>query len=182
MNQKIKFKFSKNDVAKSIISVLVVLISFILINLIVWAFKYGWISRYAALLDNKDWSTSISQMSISNPVAMFYDDSRLLENEVEVLMQDKDIIKKEETQEALEENTEKNIDKEDTSIDPYDPEFEDEFNSFFGWENSELNSIKDEELYNNLNDEASNNHNASEDNASTQDHSTIKRLIQKFNE
>lgn len=177
MNKKIKFKFSKNGIAKWILSVLVVLISFILINLIIWAFKYGWVSRYTTLLDHKNWSTSISQMSISNPVAIFYDNTWISNDKN--LSQDKDSTSKETQKEDGQKTDTKNTventkEDKDSDIDPYDPEFENEFNSFFGWENSKLND--------NTTDVAVGANNESHAKSTKKDHSIIKRLIQKFNE
>ena len=194
MQEKLKCKFNKNDITKSIIWLLTILVLFILINLAIWAFKYGWISRYATLLDNKDWSDSVSQMSITNPVAIFYDETWSLDKKEN---QDLEENMAEENQNAdpdIQQETQENIDikeevEENPAIDPYDPEFEDEFNSFFGWENSELNNIEDQELYNNLSDDAVDSNEVSDShNASTgqpvqeQKNSIIKRLIERFNE
>ena len=144
--------------------VLTALIVFIVVNLIIWCIKYGWMSNYAQLLNNKDWSMSISQLSIQNPVSIFYDNNWTQTWDIlpEIDLEDETDI----------ENIQEEISQD---IDPYDPEFEDEFNSFFGWEETQdaLDINEDiEEEYNNIEDDLL------EDNS----HSVAQRLIQKFNE
>jgi hypothetical protein len=187
MKGKLNRKLSKNDIAKSIIWLLIILILFILINLVIWASKYWGIGRYASLLDNKDWSTSISQTSITNPVAMFYDDTWLLDDKWNDNIEINTEIKLEVKQEQQENDFIENLPEAKPAIDPYDPEFEDEFNSFFWWENSELTTMENNNLYNSLNDEAENDEiwaiqNTANLDTQDQKHSIIQRLIQKFNE
>jgi len=90
------------------------------------------------ILNEKDRDTSIWQVSISDPISIFWlFNTDTTNNENSNLEQDqKTIPDSTENEEEIEK-----IDTQDTStgsneMDPYDPEFEDEFNSFF-WGNED---------------------------------------------
>ncbi len=111
---------------------------FLLVNLIYGCFKYDGVKNYMQILNEKDRDTSIWQVSISDPISIFWlFNTDTTNNENSNLEQDqKTIPDSTENEEEIEK-----IDTQDTStgsneMDPYDPEFEDEFNSFF-WGNED---------------------------------------------
>lgn len=95
---------------------------FTIINLVYGCFKYDWITNYMEILNEKDWNTTISEVNILDPISilsLFNDDVVSLSGDVEEI-EEVDIIPEVEE-----------VSTWDNEIDPYDPEFEDEFNSFF---------------------------------------------------
>ena len=142
------------------------------------------VSNYMQLLNDKDWSQSISQISIKNPssiFSIFYIGSGniLLDNNSEMNAEDTTEIIEWETEIAQETiDTWDNTDiKTWNSLDPYDPAFEDDFNSFFGWEEPEWDNntweileISEETWFDTSGDIAE------------EDHTVAEELIKKFNE
>lgn len=129
---------------KVICWILWVIICFILVNLIIWTIKYWWTKAYSQILNEKNWQESVSEFSILRPrtrVAMFYknpqentekqvEENLLNELDNEASEQVDDIFN-----EILSGDAEVN-EEESTNHNPYDPDYEDEFNSFF-WNTSE---------------------------------------------
>lgn len=129
---------------KVICWILWIFICFILINLIIWTIKYWGTKAYSKILNEKDWQESMSEFSILRPrtrVAMFYknpqedtgqtvEENLLNELDTEASAEVDDIFN-----ELLSWDTE-GIEEENVNRNPYDPDYEDEFNSFF-WNASE---------------------------------------------
>ena len=122
---------------------------FIVINLIIWTVKYWWTKAYSQILNQKDWQESMDEFSLLKPktrVAIFYQDSQgsvwddiddnlwdLLDTETSAQVDD--IINK------LLSGEEEMTDDGSTNRNPYDPDYEDEFNSFFGITSNEAPEI-----------------------------------------
>lgn len=131
---------------KVICWILWIFICFILINLIIWTIKYWGTKAYSKILNEKNWQESMAEFSIIRPktrVAMFYESTQEDTNQTveENLLNELDTEASAEVDdifnellswdtEGIEENVNRN---------PYDPDYEDEFNSFF-WVDSEDNS------------------------------------------
>ena len=120
-------------VSKIICGIFVVIILFILVNLINWVVWYWWTKNYVEILNNKDRNESISQISISKPktrISIFYDSQENID--IESIVEDVNV----------EENTGDEVaswgveEEKEINHNPYDPDYEDEFNSFF-WMASE---------------------------------------------
>lgn len=134
-------------VCKVICWILWIFMCFILVNLIIWTIKYWGTKTYSEILNQKDWQESMSEFSILRPktrVSIFYKDSQediekwLEENHIneaddETISEVDSILN-----EFLSWDTEI-TEEENVNHNPYDPDYEDEFNSFF-WVDSEDNS------------------------------------------
>lgn len=133
-------------VCKVLCRILWIFMWFILINLIIWTIIYWWTKNYSEILNQKDWQQSLSEFSLLKPktrVAMFYKDSQeKIEQWVEKsLLNEADIQNISDVDRILEEflsgDFEDTEGTEDTmNHNPYDPDYEDEFNSFF-WGSSD---------------------------------------------
>ena len=122
---------------------------FILVNLIIWTIKYWGTKAYSKILNEKNWQESMAEFSILRPktrVAMFYKNSQedndktveqnlLNELDAEASAEVDDIFN-----EFLSWDTEV-TDEENINRNPYDPDYEDEFNSFFWWSSEETSDI-----------------------------------------
>lgn len=136
-------------ICKVICRILWIFMCFVLVNLVIWTIIYWWTKNYSEILNQKDWQQSLSEISLLKPktrVAMFYKDSREnLEKTVEEsLLNEADNRNISDVDRILEEflsgDYENTEEIEDTvNHNPYDPDYEDEFNSFF-WVTSEDNS------------------------------------------
>ena len=129
---------------KVICWILWIFICFILINLIIWTIKYWGTKAYSKILNEKNWQESMAEFSIIRPktrVSMFYgstqedtgqtvEENLLNELDTEASAEVDDIFN-----ELLSWDTE-GIEEENVNRNPYDPDYEDEFNSFF-WNASE---------------------------------------------
>lgn len=106
------------------------------------------------MLNEKDWQESMAEFSILRPktrVAMFYENKQEDTNKTveENLLNELDAEASAEVDDIFNEflswDTEVTV-EENTNRNPYDPDYEDEFNSFF-WvdseENSEIISVED---------------------------------------
>jgi len=106
-------------ISKIIIWILSIVALFIIINLIVGACKYKWFSNYVQILDDKNREESANQINIKAPktrFSIFYADDTW------------DTISSDDT------NTNKKNSLTPKSTNPYEYDYEDEFNSFFAWE------------------------------------------------
>ena len=129
---------------KVICRILWIIICFILVNLIIWTIKYWWTKAYSQILNEKDWQESMSEFSILRPktrVSMFYKDSQEdTEKQVEEnLLNELDNEASEQVDDIFNEILSGDVEVEEgenTNHNPYDPDYEDEFNSFF-WNTSE---------------------------------------------
>ena len=124
------------------------------------------------ILENRDWSSTMAQVNINNPTSIFsifYEEGYIYTSDNDSLTQTwemlpvKDII---EIQSITWDEAEEN------NIDPYDPEFEDDFNDFFGGENSDT----DQETWDTALEDIV------EQNDIDTGHTIAEELIQKFNE
>lgn len=128
---------------KVICRILWVLICFILTNLVIWTIKYWWTKAYAQILNEKNWQECMSEFSILRPrtrVSIFYQDSQKdTEKQVENLLNDLDNETSQQVDDIFNEilsGDSKVSEEENINHNPYDPDYEDEFNSFF-WNSSE---------------------------------------------
>jgi len=123
---------------KVIYRLLCLFLCFIIVNLIIWTIKYWWVSNYSNILNEKDWQSSVSEISILKPqswFSIFYSDEieQNIDNPVQII----------ESEEIIEDEPK------EYSNNPYDPDYEDEFNSFFGgtsekkWEIKSVEEIED---------------------------------------
>lgn len=123
-------------ISKIICGIFVVIILFILVNLINWTVWYWWTKNYAEILNNKDRNESVSQISILKPktwISIFYD-SQVEENvDLEGIVDDFNL---EEDMGVEFESWDVEEEEKEVNHNPYDPDYEDEFNSFF-WITSE---------------------------------------------
>lgn len=133
----------------------------------------GWVNNYMQLLNDKDWSETISQVTITDPVSIFSifsvsSGTILLENNVEDNIETNIDV---ETTETIIVDVETWNNQEITNtweaLDPYDPEFEEDFNSFFWWETTETWELFTGSL---------------EEEKETTEHTVWEALIKKFNE
>ena len=129
---------------KVICRILWIIICFILVNLIIWTIKYWWTKAYSQILNEKDWQESMSEFSILRPrtrVAIFYKDSQedTGKQVEENLLNELDNEASEQVDDIFNEILSGDVEVEEgenTNHNPYDPDYEDEFNSFF-WNTSE---------------------------------------------
>lgn len=131
-------------ICKVICRILWIFMWFILVNLIIWTIKYWWTKTYSQILNQKDWQESMSEFSIFRPktrVAIFYKD---LQEDTQKQIEEKLLNElDDETSEQVDDifneilsgDAETN-EEENTNHNPYDPDYEDEFNSFF-WGSSQ---------------------------------------------
>jgi hypothetical protein len=128
------------------------------------------------LLNDKDWSQTISQITIKNPTAIF----SIFSVNSDDMWQEAEIInikKSVESEINIETWTNQNILNTWENLDPYDPEFEDEFNSFFWWEETEIENNTWEVIDENLE-----NTEDLENTENLEKHKVWEALIKKFNE
>ena len=121
-------------VSKIICWIFIAFALFIIVNLVIWAVQYGWTKNYSEYLNSKNRNESIAQVYILKPktwLSMFYEnDSVNIEtnNDVDGNIENID------SNEILSWDVE--IEEKEVNHNPYDPDYEDEFNSFF-WASSE---------------------------------------------
>ena len=128
-------------ICKIICRILWIFIWFILINLIIWTIIYWWTKKYSEILNQKDWQQNVSEFSLFKPktrVAMFYDLEWWEEKVQELSDIDNENIS--DVNRILEEFLSWEYDDE-INHNPYDPDYEDEFNSFFGGSSKEDQGI-----------------------------------------
>lgn len=129
---------------KVICLILWIIICFILVNLLIWTIKYWWTKAYSQILNEKNWQESMSEFSILRPktrVAIFYKDSQEdTQKQVEEnLLNELDNEASEQVDDIFNEILSGDVEvdeEENTNRNPYDPDYEDEFNSFF-WNTSQ---------------------------------------------
>jgi len=160
-------------VFKLLIWIASLILIFIIANISIWTYKIWSLTDYMAELNQKEWSESISSISLNDPVSIFSiftveNDNTWSGNITEDLTQD---VEKQEENILItwDQNIEINTWEE---IDPYDPEFEDEFNSFFGEDsNTKDVSKRIENTWEKVDTWLEN-----------QDHEVAEELIKRFNE
>lgn len=129
---------------KVICRILWIFIWFILVNLIIWTIRYWWTKVYSQILNQKDRQESMSEFSILRPktrVAIFYENSQEdTEKKVEEnLLNELDTEASAEVDDIFSELLSWDVEvveEETVNHNPYDPDYEDDFNSFF-WGSSE---------------------------------------------
>lgn len=122
---------------KVICAILWIIICFISINLIIWIIRYKWVWNYAQILNSKDWQSSASKISILRPKTRFSIYYKDKENApIETIDIQPENIQPEDVQ--VEDNIENTKPATSTNNNPYDPDYEDEFNSFFGTTNPKI--------------------------------------------
>jgi hypothetical protein len=152
-------------ISKIIVWILSIIFVFILVNIGFGIYKYNWVSNYSEILNQQDWKSTISDIIITNPISIlniFYLDTDLSTWENNDALQDTGMI------------NDVILKSWDNEIDPYDPEFEEDFNSFFGTDDSESQvvvEIEEEPWFINQDIETKNN-----------DSSVGQQLIDKFSQ
>lgn len=114
-------------ISKILVWLLGIIFLFILVNIAFGIYRYKWIKNYSEILNQKDRQSTISTISIKNPISIldiFYSQIQASTWENNNILQDTGIV--------LEEVEEVEAETWNNEIDPYDPEFEEDFNSFFG--------------------------------------------------
>ncbi len=162
-------------ISKIVVWILSLIAIFMVANLVIWCFQYKWIGNYIQILENKDWSSTIAQVNINNPISIFsifYEEGYIDIPDDASLTQTWDILSENDTVDI--QNTTWDV-VEENNIDPYDPEFEDDFNDFFDGESNEI-----EDIENNTGDTAKDD--TVEQNDVDTGHTIAEELIQKFNE
>lgn len=124
---------------------------FIVVNLIIWTIIYWWTQNYSEILNQKDWQQSISEISLLKPktrVAIFYKDSQESTEKwvEESLLNEMDTKDASDVDAILNEflsGDYDDIDDTENTVNrnPYDPDYEDDFNSFFWWSSEESTEI-----------------------------------------
>ena len=159
---------------KIIVWMLSLIAVFIVANLVIWCFQYKWINNYIQILENKNWSSTIEQININDPISifsMFYEEGYINISDTTDLTQTWNILSEDDIVDI--QNTTWDIVEENT-IDPYDPEFEDDFNSFFDGESSGI----DQETGITIEDDII----LEEIDTGVEHNSVAEELIKKFNE
>ncbi|HKL43726.1 MAG TPA: hypothetical protein VJ892_00425 [Candidatus Absconditabacterales bacterium] len=161
-------------ISKILTRIFLIAFVFLVVNLAYGCFKYDGVKNYMQILNEKDWDTSIGEISISDPISIFSLFSSDSKNEENVYLE----VNQEKTSDSanLEEEMEQSeISTGSNDMDPYDPEFEDEFNSFFGSDESGENL---DQTQNKENDLGSGSFEDLEEDKS----SVGEQLVEKFNE
>lgn len=120
-------------VSKIICWIFIAFVLFIIVNLVIWAVQYGWTKNYSEYLNSKNRNESIAQVYILKPktwLSMFYEIDSV---DIETNNEDNN-IKNIDSNEILSGDVE--VEEKEVNHNPYDPDYEDEFNSFF-WASSE---------------------------------------------
>ena len=120
-------------ISKIICWIFIVFILFILVNLVLWVVQYWWTKNYSEYLNKKNRDESVANVRLLEPktrLSIFYD--------VDGLDADIDV--------GDEITVDNNLWIADTEVkqvnhNPYDPDYEDEFNSFFAWSSEETWNI-----------------------------------------
>lgn len=134
-------------ISKIICGIFAACFLFILVNLVIWAIQYWWTKNYSEYLNNKNRKDTIEEVYILKPktwLSVFYElEPAIVENtndSNENLQEEKNIeVVEDEVENTDLENLSwdnQEVDDNVTSHNPYDPDYEDEFNSFF-WVDSE---------------------------------------------
>lgn len=119
-------------VSKIICWIFLAIALFIIVNLVIWSIQYWWTKNYSEYLNNKSRNESIAQVYILKPktwLSMFYEMDWVNvegnDNEGNDINPDEILVWDEDTQ------------TKEINHNPYDPDYEDEFNSFFGTSSEE---------------------------------------------
>lgn len=116
-------------ISKIIAWILSIVFLFIIVNLAIWIVKYEWLANYSDFLNQKDRDTTVSQITIQDPMSifsLFYWEYTPKEKNIDIPQENlEDNITDQESQETLQWD-------EETGLNVYDPDFEDDFNDFFG--------------------------------------------------
>ena len=116
-------------VSKIICWIALAFLLFIIVNLVLWAIQYWWTKNYAEYLNTKDRKESVSQVYLLKPktwLSIFYGEEYL--NTIKDDTEDNE-NKEIDSNENLSWDNEVDV---EINHNPYDPDYEDEFNSFFG--------------------------------------------------
>ncbi|HOG15503.1 MAG TPA: hypothetical protein PK674_02845 [Candidatus Absconditabacterales bacterium] len=116
-------------VSKIITWILSIIFLFIIINLAIGVVKYEGLANYSDFLNQKERNTVVSQISIKDPISifsLFYGEYTPREKNIDVRqenLEDKIIDQELQKDSQVDEEAKLNV---------YDPDFEDDFNAFFG--------------------------------------------------
>ena len=124
-------------ISRIICWIFVAILLFIIVNLINWAILYWWTKNYSEILNNKDRDESIAQISILKPktwISIFYASQVEKNDDIENVMEE--FVWDIELYENMDIESWDVIEEKESNHNPYDPDYEDEFNSFF-WLTSE---------------------------------------------
>lgn len=118
-------------ISKILFWFLTTILVFIIVNMFFGIYKYGWINNYSKFLNEKDRKSTISNINIKNPISVFgifYWDMEFFKWKVESFTGDV-LDLSQETWSVLDTAI---LQTGSNEIDPYDPEFEEDFSNFFG--------------------------------------------------
>jgi len=131
-------------ISKTIAWILFVIFLFIVTNLLIGSIKYKWLSNYSDFLNQKDRNTTVSQITIKDPVSIF----SLFYWEYIPKEKNNNILKKEAENNITNQKVQEDFQwDENTELNVYDPDFADDFNDFFS------KTHISEEISNSLNEE-----------------------------
>lgn len=133
-------------ISKIICWIFLVIALFIIVNLVIWSVQYWWTKNYSQYLNNKNWDEVIAQVYILKPITWltpFYEVGYV---NVETNKKVNDNAENANLNETL--SWDKETEVQEVNHNPYDPDYEDEFNSFFGtnsestWEKISVQEIE----------------------------------------
>lgn len=131
-------------ISKIICWIFLVIALFIIVNLVIWSVQYWWTKNYSQYLNNKNWDEVIAQVYILKPktwLTPFYE-----VDYVNIETNKNNNIENSNLNETL--SWDKETAAQEVNHNPYDPDYEDEFNSFFGtnseatWEKISVQEIE----------------------------------------
>ena len=128
----IVFTFYQNSmkiVSKIITWILSIIFLFIIINLAIGVVKYEWLANYSDFLNQKERNTVVSQISIKDPISIF----SLFHWEYTPREKNIDVRQENLEDKIIDQELQKDSQvDEEAKLNVYDPDFEDDFNAFFG--------------------------------------------------
>lgn len=122
-------------VSKIICWIFLAIALFIIVNIVIWSIQYWWTKNYSEYLNNKNRNESIAQVYILKPktwLSMFYEIDSI---NIKRKNNEDDSIKNIDSSDILSGDVE--TEEKEVNHNPYDPDYEDEFNSFFGTSSEE---------------------------------------------
>ena len=133
-------------ISKIICWIFVIFVLFIVVNLVIWAVHYWWTKKYSEYLNSRNRDDSIAQVYILKPqtwLSIFYEIDWL---NAEINNNQNTQVENIESNETLSWDNWDNTEIKEENHNPYDPDYENEFNSFFWWsaeENSEVIPVEE---------------------------------------
>ena len=132
------YDFNMRVISKIICWIFLAFALFIIVNLILWVIQYWWTKNYSKYLNEKSRDDSVEQVYILRPktwLSIFYEVDWI---DIEKKEDPKNVVEPTDLNENASWDSE-NLEENTVNHNPYDPDYEDEFNSFF-WVTSEDNT------------------------------------------